>query len=74
PEETLFVLISDLYEGGIRDDMLRRVNALKESGVQVLVLLALPDDGAPAYDHDNAAALPGRPTGRLRITWPGTGR
>ncbi|AVH22481.1 VWA domain-containing protein [Nocardia cyriacigeorgica] len=57
PEETLFVLISDLYEGGIRDDMLRRVNALKESGVQVLVLLALSDDGAPAYDHDNAAAL-----------------
>ncbi|BDT88777.1 VWA domain-containing protein [Nocardia cyriacigeorgica] len=57
PEETLFVLISDLYEGGIRDDMLRRVNALKESGVQVIVLLALSDDGAPAYDHDNAAAL-----------------
>lgn len=57
PEETLFVLISDLYEGGIRDDMLRRVNALKESGAQVIVLLALSDDGAPAYDHDNAAAL-----------------
>lgn len=57
PEETLFVLISDLYEGGIRDDMLRRVNALKESGVQVIVLLALSDDGAPAYDHDNAAVL-----------------
>ncbi|WP_280232674.1 vWA domain-containing protein [Nocardia cyriacigeorgica] len=57
PEETLFVLISDLYEGGIRDEMLRRINALKESGVQTVVLLALSDEGAPAYDHDNAAAL-----------------
>jgi Mg-chelatase subunit ChlD len=57
PADTLFVLISDLYEGGIREEMLRRVNAMKESGVQVVVLLALSDDGAPAFDHDNAAAL-----------------
>lgn len=57
PDDTLFFLISDLYEGGIRAEMLRRVNALTESGVQVVVLLALSDDGAPAYDHDNAAAL-----------------
>ncbi|MFF0452692.1 VWA domain-containing protein [Nocardia africana] len=57
PSDTLFVLISDLYEGGIRDEMLRRVSAMKEAGVQVLVLLALSDEGAPAYDHDNAAAL-----------------
>ena len=27
------------------------------AGVQVIVLLALSDEGAPAYDHDNAAAL-----------------
>ncbi|MFF0495551.1 VWA domain-containing protein [Nocardia aobensis] len=57
PADTLFVLISDLYEGGIRDEMLRRVSTMKEAGVQVLVLLALSDEGAPAYDHDNAAAL-----------------
>ncbi|WP_227996381.1 VWA domain-containing protein [Nocardia australiensis] len=57
PADTLFVLISDLYEGGIRAEMLRRVNAMKESGVQVVVLLALSDDGAPAFDHENAAAL-----------------
>lgn len=25
--------------------------------MQVVVLLALSDEGAPAYDHDNAAAL-----------------
>ncbi|WP_051133327.1 VWA domain-containing protein [Nocardia paucivorans] len=57
PDDTLFFLVSDLYEGGIRTEMLRRVNALTDSGVQVVVLLALSDDGAPAYDHDNAAAL-----------------
>ncbi|MCP2290095.1 VWA domain-containing protein [Nocardia amikacinitolerans] len=57
PSDTLFVLISDLYEGGIRAEMLRRVHAMRESGVQVVVLLALSDDGAPAFDHENAAAL-----------------
>ncbi len=57
PADTLFVLISDLYEGGIRAEMLRRIAAMREAGVQVLVLLALSDEGAPSYDHDNAAAL-----------------
>ncbi|WP_029901486.1 VWA domain-containing protein [Nocardia brasiliensis] len=57
PADTLFVLISDLYEGGVRDEMLRRINAMKESGVQVVALLALSDEGAPAFDHENAAAL-----------------
>lgn len=57
PAGTIFVLISDLYEGGIREEMLGRVGALRAAGVQVIVLLALSDDGAPSYDHDNAAAL-----------------
>jgi len=57
PTESLFVLISDLYEGGIRAEMLSRVAAMRDAGVQVVVLLALSDDGAPAYDRDNAAAL-----------------
>jgi Mg-chelatase subunit ChlD len=59
PAESLFVLISDLYEGGIRTEMLRRMAAMKSAGVQVVVLLALSDDGAPSFDHDNAAALGG---------------
>ncbi|HEY7488993.1 MAG TPA: VWA domain-containing protein [Streptosporangiaceae bacterium] len=59
PANTIFVLVSDLYEGGIREEMLSRVAALKTAGVQVVVLLALSDDGAPSYDHDNAAALAG---------------
>ncbi|MFG2818908.1 VWA domain-containing protein [Kitasatospora sp. NPDC048365] len=57
PSETVVVLISDLYEGGIRNEMLKRVAAMKASGVQFIALLALSDEGAPAYDHSHAAAL-----------------
>ncbi|TDC64505.1 VWA domain-containing protein, partial [Actinomadura sp. GC306] len=57
PEDSIFVLISDLYEGGIREELLRRVAALTSAGVQVVVLLALSDEGAPAYDRGTAAAL-----------------
>ncbi|WBP88465.1 VWA domain-containing protein [Kitasatospora cathayae] len=57
PSETVVVLISDLYEGGIRDGMLRRVAEMKAAGVQFIALLALSDEGAPAYDHSHAAAL-----------------
>lgn len=57
PAETVVVLISDLYEGGIRDEMLKRVTAMKASGVQFVTLLALSDEGAPAYDREHAAAL-----------------
>jgi Mg-chelatase subunit ChlD len=59
PRDSIFVLISDLYEGGIREEMLARVAALTASGVTVVALLALSDDGAPSYDHEHAAALAG---------------
>ncbi|MEU8697380.1 VWA domain-containing protein [Streptomyces sp. NPDC048680] len=57
PADTVVVLISDLYEGGIRNEMLKRVAAMKASGVQFVTLLALSDEGAPAYDRDHATAL-----------------
>ncbi len=57
PHETILVLISDLYEGGNRDELLKRAAALVGSGVQLVVLLALNDKGAPSYDHTIAAAL-----------------
>jgi hypothetical protein len=57
PRDTIFVLISDLFEGGVQEQMLTRMAALKAAGVQAVVLLALSDDGAPAFDKDNAAAL-----------------
>ena len=57
PSETILVLISDLYEGGVREELLKRVASLAASGVRVVVLLALSDQGSPAFDHANAAAL-----------------
>jgi len=57
PRDTIFVLVSDLLEGGVREQMLSRVAAMTDAGVQVVALLALSDDGAPSYDADNAAAL-----------------
>ena len=59
PQETILVLISDLYEGGLREEMLKRVAALVGSGVQMIALLALSDGGAPSYDHNVAAELAG---------------
>jgi hypothetical protein len=57
PTESILVLISDLYEGGISAEMLRRVADLLRAGVTVIALLALSDSGAPAYDHEHAASL-----------------
>jgi Mg-chelatase subunit ChlD len=57
PADTVLVLITDLYEGGDEQQMLRRAAALIRAGVQVIVLLALSDDGAPAYDHALAAQV-----------------
>jgi Mg-chelatase subunit ChlD len=57
PSDTIFVLISDLYEGGVAEELLRRAATLVASGVQFIVLLALCDEGAPAFDHALAAKL-----------------
>ena len=57
PAQTVLVLISDLVEGGAREAMFTHIQALKQSGVQLIVLLSLDDDGAPAYDHTNAIEL-----------------
>jgi Mg-chelatase subunit ChlD len=57
PAQTILVLITDLYEGGDAKQMLMRAAEIKQSGVNVVCLLALDDQGAPSYDHANAAAL-----------------
>lgn len=57
PTQTILVLITDLYEGGDRTQMLRRAAELVASGVQVVCLLALNDKGAPIYDQHNAQVL-----------------
>jgi Mg-chelatase subunit ChlD len=57
PSDTIMVLITDLYEGGNVNDMRRRFTELVAAGVQLVVLLALNDSGAPSYDHRNAQFL-----------------
>ncbi|MBS1248107.1 MAG: hypothetical protein H6R48_896, partial [Proteobacteria bacterium] len=59
PNDTILVLVSDLYEGGIRQQLLARAASLMTSGVQLIGLLALSDQGAPAYDRGIAGALAG---------------
>lgn len=57
PAQTILVLITDLYEGGSREGMLKRAAELVASGVQVVCLLALSDTGTPSFDQRIAAAL-----------------
>ena len=57
PNETILVLISDLYEGGIAEEMLRRAASITGGGATMIALLALSDSGRPSYDADHAAAL-----------------
>jgi Mg-chelatase subunit ChlD len=54
PERALFLLISDLYEGGDSSALLRQLAALKASRVQVLCVLALNDAGRASFDRDLA--------------------
>jgi len=57
PQETIFVLISDLFEGGVEEQFMRRAASLVASGVQFVTLLALSDEGAPHYNATLAAQL-----------------
>jgi Mg-chelatase subunit ChlD len=55
PHDTTVVLISDLFEGGWRDQMMKRAARIVEMGVNFVTLLALSDGGHPSYDHNTAA-------------------
>jgi hypothetical protein len=57
PTETVLILISDLYEGTSGGDFVGRIAAMARRGVTCVALLALSDDGAPAFDHAAAGAL-----------------
>ncbi|MBI1183522.1 VWA domain-containing protein [bacterium] len=57
PNDTVLVFISDLYEGGNNSKMQQKMAEIVQSGVQMVTLLALNDDGAPYYDHNNAHYL-----------------
>jgi len=57
PEDTILVLVSDLYEGGVAAGLLARAHRLVSAGVQFITLLALSDEGAPSYDQQLAGQL-----------------
>jgi len=57
PIKSHLVLITDLMEGGNVESMLARVEDFRTSGTNVIVLLALSDDGKPYYDEDNARKI-----------------
>jgi Mg-chelatase subunit ChlD len=57
PQDTIFVLISDLFEGGVEQELKKRAASLVASGVQFITLLALSDEGAPHFNAPLAAEL-----------------
>jgi hypothetical protein len=57
PRDTILVLISDLYEGGSTEGVMRQAAALTANGVQTIVLLALNDQGAPRFNRQLAQEL-----------------
>jgi hypothetical protein len=54
PDKTLFLLITDLFEGGSQTTLLDQLEALKESRVNVMCVLALNDAGRASFDPDMA--------------------
>ena len=59
PQDTIFVLISDLFEGGVETEFMKRAASMVASGVQFVALLALSNEGAPSYNADLAVELAG---------------
>ncbi len=57
PLKTTMILVTDLYEGGNRSQLIRRMSELKESGVNLIVLLAISDSGKPCFDTQLAEKI-----------------
>lgn len=56
-DDTILLLVTDLYEGGNVMQMRKRLEEMVNAGVQIVCLLALDDSGAPYYDQQNARFL-----------------
>lgn len=54
PEKTTMFIVTDLYEGGNRAQLVRRLEELKASGVNIVILLAISDSGKPCFDSQLA--------------------
>ena len=57
PKKTLFILLTDLYEGGNEAQLVRRMGEMRAAGVKAICLLALAVGGAPCYDERLARKL-----------------
>lgn len=57
PAQTIFILISDLFEAGNENAMLNRIKNLTEAGVKFISLLSLSDSGVPFYNDKVARDL-----------------
>ncbi|CAN5453642.1 VWA domain-containing protein [soil metagenome] len=57
PKRTLFIMITDLFEGGNQAQLVRRLEAMVQSGVKAICLLALSDAGKPSFDEELARKL-----------------
>ncbi len=57
PAKTLFIMITDLYEGGNQTQLVRRLEEMVGNGVKCICLLALADHGKPMFDESLAKKL-----------------
>jgi Mg-chelatase subunit ChlD len=57
PSKTHLILLTDLFEGGNAKQLLQRLARLVRSGVNVICLLALTDQGDPGFDSDMAGKV-----------------
>lgn len=57
PAQTIFFLITDLFEGGNQAQLVRRLKDMVASGVRVICLLALSDSGVPTFDDGLAKKI-----------------
>ena len=59
PHRTMVVLVSDLCEGGSRQNLYGAARDIIESGAKLIALTALDENAAPAYDRVVGKALAG---------------
>lgn len=57
PKKTLFILLTDLFEGGNEAALVRQLGEIKESGANVIILLAISDEGKPMFNEGLAQRI-----------------
>lgn len=57
PRRTIVALITDFYEGGSEEHLIRAVGRLIRQGTEVLGLAALDEEANPSYDRELAQRL-----------------